>query len=72
MERAREIARQVQAGERAAMRRWLKEHLLLYATFPIQDMDKLSEVIRKVGGDPEKIRAVGRKRVETMLYMEAW
>lgn len=68
MERAREIARRIQAGERVAMKRWLRERCS-WCKF-VHTIDELSEEVRNFGGDPEKLRAEGKKRVKTLLYME--
>lgn len=73
MERAREIARRIQAGERTALRRWLRnQHRGRATTWYkfLTTMDALSEEVRNFGGNPEKVRTMGRNRVMTLLYTE--
>lgn len=73
MDKAREMARRVQAGERAAMRRWLTQLRQLknvpYSKVGLWDMglSELEDQVKKYGGDPEKLRAEGRKRVVDKL-----
>jgi len=70
MDKAREMARRVQSGERAAMRRWLAWDDMISETcenLRILDMATLEVLIRERGGDPEKIKTKGRKRVVDKL-----
>jgi len=73
MDRAREMARRVQAGERAAMRRWLTQNIRTFETcerLRALDTDQLEVLIWDVGGDPRVVRAEGKKRVTDMLLEE--
>jgi len=75
MKKAREIARRIQAGERVALRRWLRSRNpyrdKATSWYPLlTTTDALSEEVQKFGGNPEKIRATGRDRVMTLFYME--
>ncbi len=70
MDRAREIAARIQAGERAALRRWLSRPGL-WAEKPVtlwgMGMEDLENAVEVLNGDPEKIKTEGRKRVVDLL-----
>ena len=70
MDKAREMARRIQSGERAAMRRWLAWDNMTFETceyLRILDMAALETLIRGRGGDLKKIKTKGQKRVVDML-----
>ena len=72
MDRAREIAARVQAGERAAMRRWLMKRKELFKTLSVvgmwdMSMEDLEAEVLKLNGKPEKLKAEGRKRVVDLI-----
>jgi len=70
MDKAREMARRVQSGERAAMRRWLAWDDMTFEiceNLRILDMATLEVLIRERGGNLGKIKAEGRKRVVDRL-----
>ena len=72
MDKAREMAQRVQAGERAAMRRWLMKRKELFKTLSVvatwdMSIEDLEAEVLKLNGKPEKLRAEGRKRVVDML-----
>jgi len=73
MDRAREIAERVQAGERAAMRRWLakenQSRSVPYSNVGLWDMGmkELEDKVKEYGGDPDPLKAEGRKRVVDLI-----